>query len=78
MVRQRLNPEKGIAELQNVHLSATERCLTRLGYRRFVLTRDQARALHRLQPGTAARHAYLHTLASDATILTAQTIPANH
>lgn len=76
MIRQRLSPEKRIDELQNVHLSATERCLTRLGYRRFVLTKDQARALRRFQPGTAARHAYLHALASDATVLVSQAMPA--
>lgn len=76
MVRQRLNSQKRVAELQNVHLTATERCLTRLGYRRFILTKDQTRALRRLQPGTAARHAYLHALAGDATVLTSQAVTA--
>lgn len=76
LIRQLLSSEKRIAELQNVHLSATEQCLIRLDYRRFILTKDQTRALRRFQPGTAARHAYLHSLASDTAVLASQAVPA--
>ncbi|WP_277970439.1 hypothetical protein [Sphingomonas echinoides] len=73
MVR-RLRPEKRLSEVQGVMLNATERCLTRLGYRQFTLTRTQSRRLDRLRVGTPERHAYLHALASDPAVLEAQSI----
>ena len=72
LMARRLRTTARIAEVQGIHLSATERCLTELGYRRFTLTSVQAKALRRLRLGTPERHAYLHGLASDPAVLERQ------
>ncbi len=69
---QRFRPEKRLAEAQAIMVTQTERCLFDHGYRPFRLTRDQDRALRRLPLGTPARHAYLHALAADPAIVSAQ------
>ncbi|MET3824421.1 hypothetical protein ABIC16_000114 [Sphingomonas sp. PvP055] len=74
LMARRLSPAKRLAEVQGAMLTATERCLTRLGYRQFTLTRDQSRKLGRLRVGTPERHAYLHALASDPAVLDAQSV----
>jgi hypothetical protein len=71
---QRLGPERKLKELQQVHLGAVETCLSQLGYQRFALTREQAKALRALPSGSAARHTYLHRLGSDAVILSKQAV----
>ncbi|MDP1026813.1 hypothetical protein Q5H91_06290 [Sphingomonas sp. KR1UV-12] len=75
----RLRPAERIAEVQGVHVSVTERCLMRLGYRQFALTAEQAKALCRLRVGTSARHAFLYDLASDPAVLARQAVgPKSH
>ena len=75
MVR-RLRPAKKLADAQSAMLTETETCLTRLGYRRFMLTSEQSRRLGHLRLGTPERHAYLHALASDPAVLAKQLVPA--
>lgn len=75
LMARRLRPAKKLAEAQAAMLTETELCLTRLGYRRFMLTSEQNRRLGRLRLGTAERHAYLHALASDPAVLAKQSVP---
>jgi len=70
----RLRPAKRLAEVQGAHVGVMEQCLASLGYTRFTLTREQVRALGRLRPGTPERHAYLHRLASDPSVLRDQAV----
>jgi hypothetical protein len=65
-------PGQRVADVQAMLVSVTERCLVDRGYRRFRLTRDQARTLNRLPKGSPSRHLYLHSLASDQAILARQ------
>lgn len=65
-------PERQMDQIGAFQLSATERCLTERGYTRFRLTKEQARLLRRYAKGTPSRHAYLHSIASDQTVLTDQ------
>jgi hypothetical protein len=51
-----------------------ERCLAGLGYHPFKLTGEQKRKLARLPAGSDARHAYLHSLASNPDILEHQAV----
>ncbi|WP_156348362.1 MULTISPECIES: hypothetical protein [unclassified Sphingomonas] len=74
LMARRLSPAKKLAEAQGVMLTATELCLTRLGYHRFTLTSDQSGRLGRLRLGSPERHAYLHALASDPAILAKQAV----
>jgi hypothetical protein len=63
------------ARLEEARLILTgrlEACLAGHGYRRFRLTREQARALARLPLGAPERQAYLFSLASDPRVLAAQ------
>ncbi len=74
LMARRLRPAKKLAEAQSAMLTETEMCLTRLGYHRFMLSRDQSRRLGLLRLGTPERHAYLHALASDPAVLAKQSI----
>jgi len=65
-------PQQRVADVQAMLVSITEQCLSDRGYRRFRLTKDQARALNRLPKGSRSRHLYLHSLASDQAILASQ------
>jgi len=51
------------------------KCLLDHGYHRFRLTDDQRAHLEKLKVGSDARHAYLHELAADPQILSAQAVP---
>lgn len=51
-----------------------ERCLTERGYAKFKLTKDQARRLKTLAPGSFERRKYLHELASDPAVLADQAV----
>lgn len=75
LMARRLRPAKKLAEAQSAMLTETETCLTRLGYHRFMLTREQSRRLGHLRLGTPERHAYLHALASDPAVLAKQSAP---
>ena len=59
-----------VAQLQTV----VDTCLTERGYQRFRLTAAQMRTLRGLAQGSAEREAYLHSLGSDAQVLSAQAI----
>lgn len=65
-------PEHRIRQARDILQVAMSECLTILGYRRFRLTEEQQRQLARLRTGRAARHAFLHSLASDPRVLEAQ------
>lgn len=67
-------PERQMDQIGAFQLSATERCLTERGYTRFRLTKEQAKLLRRYAKGTPSRHAYLHSIASDQTVLTSQAV----
>jgi hypothetical protein len=67
-----IDPQRQVAKAGDILHSALDRCLAARGYREFRLTRDQQRRLRKLPLGSDARHAYLHSLASDPEILTRQ------
>jgi hypothetical protein len=54
--------------------AVVDTCLTERGYHRYRLTAAQMRTLRTLAQGSAEREAYLHSLGSDAQVLTAQAI----
>jgi hypothetical protein len=54
--------------------AVVDSCLTERGYQRFRLTSAQMRTLRRLQQGSAEREQYLHSLGSDAQVLSAQAL----
>jgi len=54
--------------------AVVDRCLTEKGYQRFRLTAAQVRALRHLPQGSAERERYLHSLGSDAQVLSTQSI----
>lgn len=63
-VVRRTNPDRRKRELHAIQVGDVERCLAKKGYIRFTLTREESEALKRYPVGSAARHRYLHTLAS--------------
>lgn len=54
--------------------AVVDSCLTERGYRRFRLTSAQMQTLRALPRGSAERERYLHSLGSDAQVLSAQAI----
>lgn len=70
-----VNPDRGIREIKQFQLDLVAKCLLDHGYHRFRLTDDQRKHLEKLKAGSDARHAYLHRLASDPEILSAQAAP---
>jgi len=70
-----VNPDRGIKEIKQFQLDLVAKCLLDHGYRRFRLTDDQRAHLEKLKVGSDARHAYLHELAADPAILSAQAVP---
>jgi hypothetical protein len=67
-----ISPERQFAKAGDILERAVERCLSERGYRKFKLTSDQRHRLSKLPIGSDARHAYLHSLASDPEVLTRQ------
>lgn len=57
-------PDRQKRELQAIQVGDVEQCLTGKGYRRFTLTRAEAKTLSRYPRGSQARHQYLHSLAA--------------
>jgi len=72
MAVQGARPEQRFREIAALQKSTLENCLTSLGYVRFRLTEAQRDHLSKLRGGSPERHAYLHSLASDPKILSAQ------
>ncbi len=67
-------PEVHLNRLATIMRRELERCLTERGYVRFKLTDEQYEVLDALEPGSDERRAYLHSLASDPTIVARQAI----
>lgn len=67
-----VHPEEGLKEIKALQASLVAKCLLDHGYHRFHLTAAQRQHLEKLKAGSPDRHAYLHALASDADILSAQ------
>lgn len=74
-IRSSIRPEKRLRELKAALVSIVERCLEERGYSRFRLTVEQEQALNRLAKGSPERHAYLHRLASDPSVVAGQAVP---
>jgi hypothetical protein len=71
-VVQMIAPDRQIAKAGDIIERALERCLTDHGYRKFRLTSEQRHKLSKLPLGSDARHAYLHSLASNPDVLSRQ------
>jgi hypothetical protein len=71
-VMRMIGPERQLAKAGDILESALEHCLKARGYRKFKLTGSQRHRLEKLPLGSDARHAYLHSLASNATVLETQ------
>ena len=54
--------------------AVVDSCLTERGYQRFRLTSAQMRTLRGLRQGSAERERYLHSLGSNAEVLSAQSV----
>lgn len=67
-------PERQMDQIGAFQLSATERCLTERGYTRFRLSNAQTNMLRRYAKGTPARHAYLHSVASNGAMISSQAV----
>lgn len=65
---------EGFEQIRSWQIAVLEGCLRGLGYRPFALTEDQRRQLRKLPLRTDRRHAYLHSLASDPTVLSRQAL----
>jgi hypothetical protein len=61
-----------LAKAGDILEGALEHCLKDRGYRKFKLTSGQRHRLSKLPLGSDARHAYLHSLASNAQVLETQ------
>jgi len=70
-----VNPDRAIKEIKRFQLDLVAKCLLDHGYRRFRLSEDQRAHLQKLKVGSDARHAYLHKLAANPEILSAQAAP---
>ena len=68
------SPERNFLKVGDMLEAAVERCLTARGYHKFKLTSGQQRHLRKLPLGSDARHAYLHSLASDPDVLKRQAV----
>jgi hypothetical protein len=71
-VMRMIGPERQFAKAGDILENALERCLREHGYSKFKLTSGQRHRLSKLPVGSDARHAYLHSLASNPDILTHQ------
>jgi hypothetical protein len=66
--------DRNFSKVGDMLQAAVDRCLTDKGYHRFRLTDAQRKKLAKLPVGTIERHAYLHSLASNADILAHQAV----
>jgi hypothetical protein len=60
----RTQPDRQKQMLQAIQVGDVEQCLTGKGYRKFMLTTSEEKALRQYPRGSEARHRYLHTLAA--------------
>ncbi len=67
-----IGPQRQLAKAGDIMESALEHCLKARGYTKFKLTSAQRHRLAKLPPGSDERHAYLHSLASNAEVLERQ------
>jgi hypothetical protein len=74
-IRSSIRPAKLMKELQQGLVGVVEACLIERGYSQFRLTEGQAEALSELERGSDERRHFLHSLASDATVLEEQALP---
>lgn len=72
IAKQMVDPQRQFAKAGELLENALEQCLTKRGYRKFGLTKAQRSRLAKLATGSDARHAYLHSLASDPAVLEQQ------
>ena len=71
-VNRMIGPERQFAKAGDILERALEHCLEGRGYRKFKLNSEQRHKLSKLPLGSDARHAYLHSLASNARVLETQ------
>jgi hypothetical protein len=74
--RRSIRPERRMDELKHGMEAVVEDCLRERGYVQFRLTDDQREMLSHLDRGSDERRRFLHGLASNATVLDAQPVPA--
>ena len=65
-------PQRQILKAGDIMKARLESCLARLGYVKFRLTGAQRKRLRGFREGSDERRAYLHSLASDASVLERQ------
>jgi hypothetical protein len=70
-----VRPEMRYRDIKQVLQSTVDQCLISRGYTKFRLTDDQRRGIKKLKIGSPERHAYLHSLASNPTVLATQVVP---
>jgi hypothetical protein len=68
------SPERNMLKVGDILQAELDRCLAARGYHKFKLTAQQRHKLAKLPVGSDARHAYLHSLASDPTLLARQAV----
>jgi hypothetical protein len=66
--------DEQFADIADLQYRTLDSCLTARGYRQFRLTADQEARLRHLRHGSDARRAYLHSLGSDAEIISRQAL----
>ncbi len=74
LLRRMYGPDRKVDALQAKLQGEVEACLTERGYTRFRLSRSQIRQLRRLRTGSQARRDFLHSLGSDADIVSTQRV----
>ncbi|HSG35034.1 MAG TPA: hypothetical protein VLA37_10900 [Sphingomonadaceae bacterium] len=74
---QSIRPERKMKELHSGMLYLVEQCLVERGYSQFRLTEEQQEQLRDLKKGSDERHRFLHSLASDPSILADQAVSAS-
>ncbi len=58
----RTQPARRMEQVQALHVGDVEQCLTKKGYSKFYLSKNQAKRLSKLQRGSEARRQYLYKL----------------
>ena len=69
---QNIGPGRQILKAGDILKARLEACLSDRGYVKFKLTTEQRKRLRGLRDGSDARRAYLHSLASDPSVLARQ------
>lgn len=69
---ERTRPAERMKQVRTLLQDTVADCLKARGYTQFALTQDQQHYLRTLKLGSPERHAYLHSLASNPTVLAAQ------